>query len=243
MLGSLFAADTELPLLHTDLHSHLIPGIDDGVKTLDESLSLIRGMHALGYTHLITTPHIMSHRFPNTRDIILSGLDAVRNAVETEAIPVTLEASAEYYLDEHFMALIERDELLPFAGNHILFEMSYVVPPTHLDHTLFELQSAGYTVVLAHPERYLYYHQDFEKYEELRSRNVRFQVNINSLQGYYTRPVQKTAVKLMKMGMIDFLGSDLHSARHLETLQKSRKRSEYKKAFELNTILNNQLTA
>ena len=204
--------------LQTDLHSHLIPGIDDGAKNMDESLQLVRSLYALGYRRLITTPHTMMHRFPNSRDTILRGLENLRNAVDAAGIPVTIEAASEYYLDEHFLSLVQQKSLLTFGENEVLFEMSYVIPPLELDTILFELQSHGYTPVLAHPERYLYLHKEVEEYAKLKERGVRFQVNINSLGGYYSKPVQRAAKTLMEKGWIDYLGSDAHHRRHTDAL-------------------------
>ena len=186
--------------LQTDLHSHLIPGIDDGAKNMDESLQLVRSLYALGYRRLITTPHTMMHRFPNSRDTILRGLENLRNAVDAAGIPVTIEAASEYYLDENFLSMVRQKSLLTFGGNEVLFEMSYVIPPIELDKILFELQSHGYTPVLAHPERYLYLHKDEEGYARLKEKGVRFQVNINSLGGYYSKPVQNAAKTLVGKG-------------------------------------------
>ncbi|MEJ2469039.1 MAG: capsular biosynthesis protein, partial [Campylobacterales bacterium] len=182
------------------MHSHLIPGIDDGAKTIEESLYLVRSLHDLGYRRLITTPHTMMHRFPNTADRILRGLDTLREAVSAESIPVTIDAASEYYLDEHFLAAVQQGSLLTFGENEVLFEMSYVIPPVELDRIVFELQSQGYIPVLAHPERYLYMHGEEEAYEKLKANGVRFQVNINSLGGYYSKPVQKAAKRIMEKG-------------------------------------------
>jgi protein-tyrosine phosphatase len=227
--------------LTTDLHSHLIPGIDDGSRDIEESLRLVRGLYALGYRHLVTTPHTMSHRFPNTTDTILRGLDTLREAVEGSGIPVTIDAASEYYLDEHFLEQIRRKNLLTFGNNEVLFEMSYVIAPLELDTVLFELQSAGYTPVLAHPERYLYLHNDIEKYARLKAQGVRFQVNINSLGGYYSKSVQKAAKNLMERGWIDYLGSDAHHQRHVDALRRTLNSGIMKKIGRKNTIGNEGL--
>lgn len=227
--------------LQTDLHSHLIPGIDDGAKTIEESLELVRALHALGYRRLITTPHIMMHRFPNTASVILHGLERLREAVDAAAIPVTINAASEYYLDEHFLSLVRKKELLTFGRNEVLFEMSYVIPPVELDAVVFEMQSCGYQPVLAHPERYLYLHRDPEAYGRLREKGVRYQVNINSLGGYYSKPVQKAAKSIMENGWIDYLGSDTHHQRHIDVLTKTLRTDIIAKVEAQNTLLNNTL--
>ena len=228
-------------MLKTDLHSHLIPGIDDGAKNLEESLQLVRALHALGYRRLITTPHTMMHRFPNSTDTIRRGLDTLREAIHTAAIPVTIDAASEYYLDEHFLAMIQQKTLLTFGESEVLFEMSYVIPPVELDTVLFELQSHGYTPVLAHPERYLYLHEHIEEYARLKARGVRFQVNINSLGGYYSKPVRKAAKTLMEHGWIDYLGSDTHHQRHADTLAQVLRSGIVAKVKAKNSLRNDLL--
>jgi len=230
-----------VPALTTDIHSHLIPGIDDGAKNIGESLQLVRALHALGYRHFVTTPHTMEHRFPNTDDIILRGLDTLRNAIADAGIPVTVDAASEYYLDEHFLERIRRKKLLTFGENEVLFEMSYVIPPVELETILFELQSRGYTPVLAHPERYLFLHADTEGYERMKTRGVRFQVNINSLGGYYSKPVQKAAKTLMEKGWIDYLGSDAHHQRHVDTLERTLRSGIVGKVAAKNSLRNETL--
>jgi protein-tyrosine phosphatase len=227
--------------LETDLHSHLIPGIDDGAKTMEESLALVRALYALGYRKLITTPHTMPHRFPNTSERILEGLEKLKTAVAQAGIDVTIEAASEYYLDEHFLKQIQEKSLLTFGQNEVLFEMSYVIAPPELDRIIFELQSSGYIPVLAHPERYLYFHDDFEKYEALKQRGVRFQVNINSLGGYYSWPMQAAAKKLASQGWIDYLGSDTHHQRHIDALKRTLEKGVLSDMRKNNTILNGTL--
>lgn len=227
--------------LHTDLHSHLLPGIDDGSKSIDESIELISAMHQLGYTRFITTPHTMMHRYPNTQESIFRSLDTLRNALETAHIPVTVEAASEYYLDEHFIRFIKEKNLLTFGNNLVLFEMSYVMPPVELDMIVSTLQDNGYTPVLAHPERYLYFHANPESYAALKQIGVLFQVNINSLGGYYSKSVQNAAKTLMKHGWIDYLGSDVHHFKHIDALSTTLKGGIIDEVTKNNTIRNNLL--
>lgn len=241
-LKRIFKRDQLAPkVIGTDLHSHLIPGIDDGSKDMQESLELVRRLYALGYRKLITTPHIMIHRFPNSADIILRGLDALKAAVDTENIPVEISAASEYYMDEHFLDLIMKKNLLTFGENEVLFEMSYVVASPKRDAILFELQCAGYTPVLAHPERYLYLHDTPDEYEALKTRGVRFQVNINSLGGFYSKPVQQAASMLMQKGWIDYLGSDTHHPKHCDALEATLRTPLLHNVFNNNKIINDRL--
>ena len=207
--------------LGTDLHSHLLPGIDDGAKDMDHSLSLIQALLGMGFRRLITTPHIMSDLYPNTPAVIREQLTAVRKAAKEKGIAVELDAAAEYLMDEGFEALLEEGELLTLPGNRVLVEMSFIAPPPKLDQYLFRLQMKGYRPLLAHPERYLFFREDFGRYKEIRDRGCALQLNLLSLTGYYGKPVRDNAVALLKAGLVDFLGTDLHHERHAARLQSA----------------------
>lgn len=211
---------SDLSVFQTDVHSHLIPGIDDGVQTIEESIEMIKALSALGFKKLITTPHIMSDYFRNTPEIILEGLDKVREAIKKHNIPITLDAAAEYYLDEQFFDKIKEEKLLTFGKNYVLFEVSYINPPDTLYMILFELNIRGYIPVLAHPERYPFWYSKFEEYYKIKEAGALFQLNTNSLVGYYGHPAKKIAERMLDENMIDFIGSDLHGQRHLTALQK-----------------------
>ncbi len=205
--------------LAVDLHSHLIPGIDDGAKTIEDSLALIRALHELGYRKLITTPHVMNDLYPNSPETILKGLEALRQAVKREGIEIELDAAAEYLLDETFGDKLEAGQLLTLPGNRVLVEMSFVSPPMELESLLFRLQAKGYQPLLAHPERYLFMKEDFRKYQDLKERGCEFQLNLLSLTGYYGKPIKDNGYRLLKAGLIDFLGTDLHHERHAAQLR------------------------
>lgn len=228
--------------LYTDLHSHLIPGIDDGVKSIEEALSILERFAQMGYRKVITTPHIMSHRYPNTKEEILFGLDALRKAVQDREIDISVEAASEYFMDEHFFELLEREKLLTFGEErYILFEISHLTGFSDLGYGVKKIIQKGYRPVLAHPERYLHMHDDFSEYELLKSQGVYFQLNINSLAGYYNRAVKKVAEHLVIEGMVDFLGSDVHRMKQLDLMRKFLKSRSYKKIFRYNRILNEEL--
>ncbi len=205
-----------IPAGQIDIHSHLLPGIDDGAKTMDDTRELIAGMQALGYDQFVTTPHIMTGVWENTPQGITSKLDEV-----TAAIPgIKLRAAAEYMIDSNFPALFHERQLLPIAQNYVLVEMSYINPPLQLFEILFDLQVAGYAPVLAHPERYTFYQEDFAAYEKLKHAGCIFQLNLLSTVGYYGPAVAKTAEKLLKKGLFDVAGSDVHHLRHLASFDK-----------------------
>lgn len=234
-------AISDFSLLATDMHSHFIPGIDDGAQTLEDSLLLIRHMHRLGFSKLITTPHIQEENFKNTPEIILQGLDRLREALAIEQIPVTLEAAAEYLIDDGFEKLMADGKLLSFSGKHILIELSYFNPHPDLKNVIFNLQVDGYKVILAHPERYSYWFYDFGKYEDLKDRGVYFQLNTVSLAGFYPEQVKKIAEKLIEKNMIDFMGSDAHNMRYMDAMERSLREKTLIRLLASRRLLNSAL--
>jgi len=211
---------TDFSQLGVDMHSHLLPGIDDGSPDMETSLQLIRGMMDLGYSKFITTPHIMWDMYQNTRAIILEKLDQVREAVAKEGLNVEINAAAEYFLDDYVAGLLKDNEpLLAVSGNLVLTEFSMAYPSHSLKDILFEMQMQGYQPIIAHPERYIYLEQNKEFYEELKDIGCLFQLNILSVGGYYGKTVQDLANYLLKKGHYDLVGTDLHSFRHLDALQ------------------------
>jgi protein-tyrosine phosphatase len=227
--------------VRSDMHSHLIPGIDDGAKTIDDSIALARRMHELGYRKLITTPHIQHDYFRNTPEIIRSGLEKVKSALQIENIPVEIEAAAEYLLDDGFEELAEKGLLLSFSGKHILVELSYFNPNPNLKSIIFNLQCDGFKVILAHPERYTYWFNDLGKFEDLKDRGVFFQLNIVSLAGFYPDPVKKFAEKLIDKGWYDFAGSDMHNMNYMSALEKSLREKALVRLIESGRLLNSTL--
>lgn len=205
--------------LGNDLHSHLIPGIDDGVKTIEDSILMAKGLSDLGYKNIVTTPHIMSDYYRNTPEIIRSGLANVRNAYKEHNIDINIEAAAEYYVDYDFTSKIEKEELLTFGKKYILIECSFIEPPKGLTDAIFQLQTNGYKPILAHPERYMYWHKDTSLLKDLKDRDVYFQVNILSLTGHYSHEVATMAEWLLENRMVEWLGSDLHNAIQLDKLK------------------------
>jgi protein-tyrosine phosphatase len=225
-----------------DMHSHLLPGLDDGSESLEDSIILIKEFVALGYKKLICTPHIMGDFYKNTPEIIYEKLAELRKEVKYAGINIQLEAAAEYYLDEWFMDRLDnKDTLLTFGeGKYILFETSYINSSSYLNEALFKIKSLGLRPVLAHPERYTYLYEKFDKFVELYQKDVFFQININSLSGYYSKPSQIFAQKLIENNMVSFIGSDCHGIRHMDALKRSRLTKSYKKLLQ-SPLLNNTL--
>lgn len=228
------------PLLKVDLHSHLIPGIDDGSKSMEESLMLLKGMEALGYERVITTPHIMADAYRNTPEIIRDGLQALRKASKEEGLAIEIEAAAEYYLDDGFYDHLHKGEILSAKGRYLLFETSYISKPIQLEEMIFEISAAGYTPLMAHPERYRYIRDPIREFKRFKDLGVLFQMNLNSFGGYYGKVAKVHADLLSKEGMIDFLGSDVHHKRHLDTLHEIFASEAYSKIFRHNKILNDR---
>ena len=224
-----------LNVLKCDMHSHLIPGIDDGSPDMDTSIQLIEGLRDAGYEKLITTPHLMLDLYPNNRQIITKGYEKLKAELEKRKIHMELRAAAEYFLDDHFDTLLQQDEpLLTIKDNMVLVEFSFASAPFDYKEKIFNLQMKGYKPILAHPERYTYFHQKPEIYEELRNAGCLFQVNILSLTGYYGKGVAQMAARLLKLRYIELLGTDLHHHKHLLHLQSA---AVYQKVNEIAAVL------
>lgn len=223
------------------MHSHLIPNIDDGAKNIEHSIDLILSLKKMGYTKLITTPHV-SDMFPNSTEKILDAYTLLKQTLNKRNIEIAIEVAAEYYADNTFEKLLAKRDILTFGEKkYLLFELSYFTEPNDLEGLIQEIKLAGYTPVLAHPERYVYFHNDFNKYLKLKLTGVLFQINLNSMIGYYSSEIEKAVKKLIKQGLVDFIGTDTHHRQHIKYLKNSVNHSEYQKIFKYNTILNNSL--
>lgn len=205
----------------TDIHSHILAGIDDGSPDIPTSLELVKGLYSLGYRRLVATPHVIGDFYRNNPVIINRELDRLKAACAEEGIDIQLSAAAEYMLDDYFLQLLRRKEVLPVFGNYILTELPYSVMPMNVNEIVFEIITAGYTPILAHPERYFYYHRDPEEYFRLKELGFALQVNLLSAPGYYGAPVATSAKYIFENGLADFVGTDMHHLRHLQAL-KSR---------------------
>ncbi|MHA4808331.1 tyrosine-protein phosphatase [Flavitalea flava] len=205
-----------------DMHSHLIPGIDDGAPDLETSIRLIRGLAGLGYKKIITTPHILADMYPNTPEIIRAGYKVVSAEIERQKIGVEFLVAAEYMMDDHFTRSLENNEpLLTLKDKLILVELSFAVPSINLKELLFNMQINGYQPVLAHPERYLYFGANKAWYDQLKDAGCLFQLNLLSLGGHYGKGQLELAQYLIKKKYVDLLGTDLHHEKHLELLGSS----------------------
>jgi protein-tyrosine phosphatase len=218
----------DLSWLGTDMHSHLVPGIDDGSPDVAASLQLIEGLMDLGYKKIITTPHILWEIYPNTPEKIANGLQEVQQAASNQGIDVHLHAAAEYFIDERFQ-------------NELLVEFSMMNAPLDLMETLFEMQMQGYQPVIAHPERYIYLTRNKEFFTQLKDAGYLFQLNLLSLTGYYGTAIKDLAEYLIKQEYYDLAGTDLHGAKHLEALQKLASLSSLQKLKDSGRLKNHLL--
>jgi len=211
----------DLSFIGADMHSHLLPGLDDGSKSMEDTIHFIKELNSLGYEKFICTPHILSAVHPNTPQTILPRLAEVKEALKEQNIKVKIEAAAEYMVDYEFEQLLKTGEqLLTFGKNFILIEMSYLAPSPNIGQVIFDLRLRGLQPIIAHPERYNYYHFQFNQYKQLKEKCCRLQVNLLSLAGYYGKPIKKVAEKLIAEGMIDLIGTDLHHQNHLNATKQ-----------------------
>lgn len=228
--------------LGVDMHSHLLPGIDDGSPDAATSVSYIKKMMELGYRKFITTPHIYPDLYPNTKETILAAHQILTAKLREEGIDVEVHAAAEYFIDDLFADRLKNDEpLLTLHKNYVLVEISFMQAPSDLKHILFELIVKGYQPVLAHPERYNLYHSRKEAYHRFKDQGCLLQVNLLSLSGYYGKGVQEAAHYLVEHKLVDLIGTDLHHQRHLDALQHPQLVKDVQHALQTNLILNSTL--
>jgi protein-tyrosine phosphatase len=202
-----------------DMHSHVLPGIDDGAVTVDDSIVLIKAMMDVGIKKIIATPHIMYDYYRNTPETVNNALAILRAELANQQIDIQVEAAAEYFFDEHFIALVDSGNILTMGGKFVLIEFSFISPPPVFIPTLQKLKGAGYQPILAHPERYPYY--TLEQYKNIKDWGCLMQINTISLTGYYGKEVKKIAEELIDNNLIDFISSDMHHLRHAEALMNS----------------------
>ncbi|MBF4518049.1 histidinol phosphatase [Flavobacterium sp. ANB] len=208
---------------YTDIHSHLLPGIDDGARTITETTKLVKALKEIGIYQFITTPHISHYIWNNSPQTIIANHSETKLLLNNHNVKVPLHAAAEYFMDDWFENHFKSEKLLTLKDNYVLVEMSYMNAPVQLYKILFDLQVAGYIPVLAHPERYLFYHKNFNEYEKLKKAGCLFQLNLLSLVGYYGERITKVADQLLKKGMYDFTGSDVHHNNHIAAFSQKIK--------------------
>lgn len=208
-----------IPKNYCDIHSHLFPSIDDGAQNVRESYALLSEIKKLGFYEVITTPHTLPGLWNNTPETIEAASQVLQNEFPELCTDLRLGYASEYLLDESLISRAEENRLLCLKDRYLLVEMSFLNPHIGVFDLIFTLQQQGYMLVLAHPERYVYYHDQFYMYEKLKNAGCYFQLNLLSTVGYYGTPVTHVAQKLLAAGMIDFVGSDIHTMRHIAAFQ------------------------
>lgn len=232
----------DLSWLRVDMHSHLLPGIDDGCPDTNQSIQCMEGLQRLGFDTLYMTPHIFPGVHPNNAQTIQNAFSELR-----EALPVEMAGEMQLATAAEFMITPEFDPATPFASNcllpdaKILIEMSYLAPSPNIDQMIYELQLNGYQPILAHPERYPYYFKDPDRYKNIKDQGCLLQCNLLSFAGYYGKTIKKTALKLAEQGLVDYLGTDMHHERHLQALEKFSTRTDTRRIFRNCPLANHSL--
>ena len=204
-----------------DIHNHILPGIDDGAKTVKESVELIRGFRELGITNLVATPHIMNNLYQNTKETITASMDLLTNELITNDLKdISIEAAAEHMIDDNFEELLERDEVMPMRKSYLLVEMSYLQASINFDDATQRVMKKGFFPILAHPERYGYWHTNKVNYSVYKKKGVQYQLNLLSLSDYYGPEVHKMALNLIDHGLIDYIASDIHRKDQIDYLKE-----------------------
>ncbi len=204
-----------------DMHNHILPGIDDGAKTVDDSIQLIKGFSEFGVTNFIATPHIMYNYYDNTQETIQNSLSVLKEELLKNGLnDVYITAAAEHMIDSNFETILEEKQVMPMQKDHLLIEMSYLQRPINFDESIIAIAHNRFFPILAHPERYNFLHGRTRKYGEFKQQGIYFQLNMLSLSEFYNKEVQKIAFKLLEDGMIDFIGSDVHNLEQLNSLKK-----------------------
>jgi len=203
-----------------DIHNHILPGIDDGARTVDQSLQMIKAFQDFGCKNFIATPHIMHNYYPNDKETILNALNEVKNELIRKNLKnVSISAAAEHMIDSNFESILESGHVMPLAKNYLLVEMSYLQASINFDIAIQKIATNRFFPILAHPERYVFLHGRSKKYGKYKEEGIMFQLNMLSLSEFYGKEVQKSAFRLLEEGLVDFIASDAHNLEHIEKLK------------------------
>ena len=223
----------------TDFHNHILPGIDDGAKNLEDSMNMLEEFQKLGIKNIIASPHVIGEYYPNTPETIKEAFNSLKTVINSDYVK---GYSAEYMMDQYFVKIIEDHKVIPLHKNKVLVEMSYFQAPINLNEILFKLQNNSFSPILAHPERYAYLHRkDLSGYKDLKTRGCNFQLNMLSLSDHYGIGIQKTAYRLLEENMIDFISSDAHKIEHLQKISKLKVQKKFSEKLKA-VIENNKST-
>lgn len=205
----------------TDIHCHIIPGVDDGSPDLETSVKLVRHMQSWGISRIIASPHVTEETFENTAETLDPPLESLNKELARLGINIPVTRSSENRIDDYFRMLLDKGLVKTLPNDYILVECSFIQEPWELDQFLYELRVKGLRPILAHPERYFYFHErDYGRYKQLHDMGTYFQVNVLSLAGGYSKTEKKVAEGMIERGMVDFLGTDLHNFRHVGVIEE-----------------------
>lgn len=217
----------------TDIHSHILPGIDDGSPDIETSITLIKGLMELGVKRSVATPHIISDMYRNNAETINASLASLKEELVKQKIKFEVTAAAEYMMDAYFFELLQtKQKLLTIKDNLVLTEFSYAMMPDNSEEMAFAIITEGYSPILAHPERYHYYSNNYKAYHHLKDLGFALQVNLLSLTGYYGKDAAKAAAYLLKNDLVTYLGTDMHHERHLAGLKDAVRKELFRKYLE-----------
>ncbi|GAA4097270.1 tyrosine-protein phosphatase [Mucilaginibacter panaciglaebae] len=195
-----------------DMHSHVLPGIDDGAQNVEESVFLINKMVDAGIKKIIATPHIMIDFYRNTPETINGALEILKAELKLREIDIKVEAAAEHYFDETFEKRVDDKKVMTMGDNYVLFEYPFISPPQNAFQVIQKMTAAGYRPILAHPERYGY--MTVEEMANLRAWGCNIQLNTISLTGYYGKGIKHKAESMVDADIVDFISSDMHHPKH-----------------------------
>lgn len=213
----------------TDIHCHILPGIDDGSPDVSTSVELVERMQNWGIERIIASPHITFGTFENNRETIGAAMDELQQQLSAKGNPLILSHSAENRIDDLFMKNFTEGTLITLPGNRVLVENSFIQEPWNLDQLLFDLQVKGFRPILVHPERYSYYYGKKERYTAIHNGGTAFQINLLSLAGHYGKNEKRFAEYLIETGMVDYIGTDLHRAVHANVIDRYLASKDYDK--------------
>lgn len=226
---------------NTDIHCHIVPGIDDGSPDVNTSIELIERMQSWGITRIIATPHVTQASFENTPETMSQALNLLIEELRTRGNNIDISHSAEYRIDELFLKHLGENIIVPMPNNYILVENSFIQEPWNLDQLLFDLKVKGYKPILAHPERYMYYYAKRERYNTIHNTGTKLQINLLSLAGHYGKDEKRIAMELIEKGLVDFIGTDLHNHRHADAIEAFLSSKEYRKIKDRLPLLNDSI--
>lgn len=234
-------APQKLPFA-TDIHCHVVPGVDDGSPDAETSVELLSHMADWGFERIFASPHSTADHFENTPQTIAEPFTRLKEAAAGAGLQLGLEHHFEYRVDQFFIEQLKNDNIKPLPDDFILIENGFDQEPWGLENIIFELLSKGYRPVMAHPERYRYYRHNISRYAELHDKGLLFQINLLSLAGHYKGGERDVALRLLKQGMVSFIGTDVHHMGHVESIERYMQSSAFGKDIKLfDNLLNDSI--